>query len=146
MAIPPTARNRSRRGVHADRGAAPADRTGPVAVRIAGALLGLVGVANLAVGAVALIGGPQDVSTAVAIGLVVAGALTAVLARSVWQGSMRAIALGLVVFELLLLPRLVAIDDVDGSAVISLVIQVVVVVALAVAAWSLRRAQREPSA
>lgn len=110
----------------------------PRSVRVAGALVVLVGVANLAVGLVALAGG-DEVATGVAAGLAAAGAAAAVLGWFVWQGRPRAVYLALVVFELLLIPRLLTLGEPGTGAWASLVLLIGIVAALWVATLAIRR-------
>ena len=114
-----------------------------MAARAAGALLLVVGLANVAVGAVGLLTDQRDLSAWVAAALLLAGLATVVLARWVWRGHRRAVVLGLVVFELLLVPRLLGLGEVTGAEIVSVVALLAVVVALGIATYALRRRDRE---
>lgn len=111
----------------------------PAASRVAGGLLAVLGIANAGVGVAAFVLDQQDVSLLVAAGLTAAGLATVVLARFVWRAHQRATYLGLVIFELLLVPRLLTLGDASGPEIVSLIMLVTVVLALGVAAWRLRR-------
>lgn len=132
------------------RGRAPTATDGPPgragssdrASRVAGGLLVVVGLVNAVVAVVALVARAPDVSSLVAVALLLAGLATAVLGRLVHRGHRRATLVGLVVFELLLVPRVVAIDDASGPEWVSLAALLVLVVALGVAVWSQRRRER----
>lgn len=129
------------------RGDGPADdgATVPVAVRAAGLLLAVVGVVNAGTGVAALVLDQQDVSTVLAIGLVAAGVATVVLARLVWQARRRAVTVALVLFELLLLPRLLTLGDATAPQRVSTAVLALVVVVLALAFRALRRTRRSAS-
>lgn len=105
-------------------------------------MLGVVGLANAVVGAVGLLAEQRDLSTLVATALLVAGLATVALALPVWRGNRRAVVVALVVFELLLVPRLVALGDASGPQRVSIVVLLVVVATLGWATWRLRQRAR----
>lgn len=119
--------------------------------RLAGALLVVVGVLNLAFGVLSWLTEQVQLSTGVAGGLVTAGLVTAALGTLVWRGSRLATIIALTVFAMLLVFQLSELmaeagDTADGLAGEHLTrfgVLGVVVAALAVAAW--RRRKRAPA-
>lgn len=117
----------------------PAAATIPRSARLAGALLVSLGLANVAVAVWALAAGSDELATGLAVGLAVAGAATVVLGRLVWRGNRTAVYVALVVFELLLIPRLVTLGEPGTGAWASLLLLLGLVVLLWVAAVAVRR-------
>lgn len=117
----------------------------PSSMRVAAVLLGLVGVANAAAGAAALVAAQGELRTGVAVGLLAAGAATALRGRLVWRGSHVALYVALGVFELLLIARVVTIGGADGAEVFALVLLVALVAVLWLATIQVRRAGRRES-
>lgn len=116
--------------------------TWPRSTRVAAVLLIVVGAANAVAGGVALVGAPDELPVAVASGLLAAGAITIALGWLVARRSRAALYVALVVFELLLVARVVTVDDVGGTEVVSVVLLVVLVATLWVAAVAVRRLDR----
>lgn len=127
----------------------PTDAAPPVpgSARTAGVLLVVIGVLNLVAGGWGLTVARDDLSTGVALGLMVAGALTAVLGRYVGRGSLPALYVALVVFELLLIPRLITLGEPGRGSWVSLVLLLVLVGVLWWATIEVRRSRAtEPGA
>lgn len=116
----------------------------PRSARIAGVLLVVIGVLNLLAGGWGLTVARDDLSTGVAVGLMVAGALTAVLGRYVGRGSLPALYLALVVFELLLIPRLITLGAPGRGSWVSLLLLLVLVGVLWWATIEVRRSRGAP--
>ena len=124
--------------------------TPPRSARAAGMLLMLLGVANVAVAGWGLAAGPDEIATGLAIGLGLAGAGTVVLGRLVARGHRVAVYVALIVFELLLIPRLVTLGEPGTGTWASLLLLVGLVALLWVAAVAVRRtgsgpAERDPA-
>lgn len=83
-----------------------------VAGRLAGALLVVVGVVDLVIGALALASDVVRLAGGTALGLLLAGAVTTLLGVMVWRGSRRAVIAALGLFGVLLVVQLgdVALD------------------------------------
>lgn len=117
----------------------------PTSARLAATLLVVVGLANLAVGVWGLTGAAGELAPGIAIGLSLAGAGTTVLGGFVWLGRLWALYVALVVFEVLLIPRLLTLGEAGGGTWASLVLLLALVVVLWVATVRTRRL-RSPSA
>lgn len=113
----------------------------PGSARTAGVLLVVIGVLNLLAGGWGLTVARDDLNTGVAVGLMVVGALTAVLGRYVGRGSLPALYVALVVFELLLIPRLITLGEPGRGSWVSLVLLLVLVGVLWWATIDVRRAR-----
>lgn len=75
--------------------------------RLAGTLVGLVGLANVVVGAAGLLSERVVLSPAAAGGFLVLGLVTVVLASRVWRGSRLAAVTAFALFTLLLIAQVV---------------------------------------
>lgn len=109
----------------------------PVAARVAGGLLGLVGVTNAAAGAYAVAAGEAALPLGLSVGLLLAGVITAVAARLVWRGDRRAALVGAIVFGVLLVVRLLSIGDATSTQRVSLLMLGVLEAALVAAVLQL---------
>jgi hypothetical protein len=116
----------------------------PWTARVAGAVVALVGVANAAFGVLGLTTGLVRLEPAAAVGLLVLGAITVVIAIPVWRGSRSGVTVALAVFGLLLVVQLgdlVSAPDGENPAP-RLAVLAVVLIALGAARWHLWRSAR----
>ncbi len=122
----------------------------PWEARLAGALLILVGILNLGLGALSLVSDQVRLSADIAGGIVAAGLLTAAVGLLVARGSRLATMVALTVFGLLLVVQLVdlaqpggtAAGDTSASPLLRIVVLIALVGSLALAAVRRRRPQR----
>lgn len=119
--------------------------TVPWAARLAGGLLVAVGVLNAVFGMLSLVSDLVRLAPGAAVGLVVAGALTAVGGWLVWQGNRRATIVALVVFAWLLVVQIADVATHVGEGMATggiagrFVVIVLLIAVLAVALLQLRR-------
>jgi phosphatidylserine synthase len=116
----------------------------PWTARVAGVAVALVGVANAAFGMLGLTTGLVRLEPAAAVGLLVLGAITVVIAIPVWRGSRSGVTIALAVFGLLLVVQLGELVSSPGAEnpAPRLVVLAVVLVALGAARWHLWRSAR----